>query len=423
MIKNTTQSAYFKGSAHIFVTLVVAFTGWILNMPIVALVFLACVVLAEVAVQTTAHSAVQVVFFGTFLFSDALDLLTVSYIALIVCAIVAVCGAVVVQRWATKQKIKWNSVASGLACMVVATVFGGGIANIGSTFWLAGVGATVGTLGGYLLLQGIAERDKVAKTGVAVAVLLIAESLVVLTENGEFLDNILYKSLNVGWGVGNNVALVLMMSAPLVLYSAVKSRYAGCYTAIFCALIAVVMFSFSRGCILILMVSTPIMLVYTVVKASHWKQIVGVLAIFTAVVAVVVWLNSEQLLSLWGSVADKGLTDNGRFDLWERAIEDFANGSIMFGRGLLFGSDISADPPAFNWYHSSVLQMISNFGVLGGVAFAYCLATRYRRLCTKDIYSMCAFVAIFMAECYGFIDVTYFTPYYLLPLIVVMSAV
>ncbi|MFI3228786.1 MAG: hypothetical protein R3Y23_01295 [Bacillota bacterium] len=415
--------AYFKGSAHIFVTLVVAMMGWFANMPIVALVFLACVVLVEVAVQKTAESAVQAVFFGTFLFSDALELLKIEYIALVVCVIVVICVAVVVQKWATSQRIKWNSVASGLACMVVATVFGGGIANIGSTFWLAGVGATAGTLGGYLLLQGVAKRDKVAKTGAAVAVLLIVQSLVVLTENGEFLDNILYKILNVGWGVGNNVALVLMMSAPLVLYAATKSRFAWVYVAIFCALIAVVMFSFSRGCILILMVSTPPMLVYAVMKASHKKQIVWVLAIFAAIVAVFLWLNREQLLSLWGSVADKGLTDNGRFDLWRLAIEDFANGSIMFGRGLLFGSDISVEPPTFNWYHSSVLQMISNFGVLGGVAFAYCLATRYRRLCTKGSYCICAFMAIFMAECYGLIDVTYFTPYYLLPLIVVLSAV
>ncbi len=422
MIKNTTQSAYFSGSTHIIAAFVVAFVGWVCNMPLVSLVFLTSVVMVEVAVFKTAKSAVQVVFFGTFLFPNTFDLLTIEYIALIICTILAVCLAVVIQRWISGDGIKWNSVASGLACMAVATVFGGGIANIGSTFWLAGVGATVGTLVGYLLLHGIAEKQSVAKTGVAVAVLLIAESLIILTKNGDFWDNILYKSLNVGWGVGNNVALVLLMCAPLVLYCVIKLRFSWFYAAIFCALFAVVMFSFSRGCILILMGTTPIMLYYTIKMSLHKWQILLTLCAIAVIVAVSVWLNWMQLSDLLEDVADKGLSDNGRFSLWRSAIDDFLNGSILFGRGLLFGSDVAAVPPFFNWYHSSVLQMIANFGVLGGVAFAFCLATRYRRLCKKDIFSMCVLAAVFMAECYGFIDVTYFTPYYLLPLVVITSA-
>ncbi len=421
MIIKRAKTAYFETKTHIYVALCVALAGWFLNMPLTALAYLVVVLAYEIAVQSTATSVITVLMFGTYLFPQTAALLTATYIICIVVAIVVTCVLVVVWRWLNNKRIKWDSVASGLACMAVAAVFGGGIANIGSTFWLAGVGTTVGMLVGHLAIKGVSTAEKVAETATAVALLIVVQAIATLTKSGDFSTNILYKVLNVGWGVGNNVALVLMMLAPLVLYMAIKAKRPAIYVAIFCMIYCVVMFSFSRGCILILTSVAPVMLGYVMYKTPHKLEVCLVLATALICAGAVFIAYYEQIIALLSSVADKGLSDNGRFELWALSIEDLLGGNIFVGRGLLYGSDISSGETVFRWYHCSVLQMVSNFGIIGGLAFAYSLSTRYRQFVGRNAYGVCVLLAMFMAECYGFIDVTYFTPYYLLPLLVLAS--
>lgn len=421
MEKISTKTAYFESKTQVFTTLCVALAGWLLNEPLMAMAFFVVVVMCEVALQGTMTSMVAMLFFGTFLFPNTMALLTTEYIISIVVAIAfAVCTGAV-WRVFYRKRLKWDSLAIGLACMAVATLFGGGMANIGSAFWLAGFATSVGLLVGYLLLKDIASIHYIANTAVGVAVLLVVQTIIRLTANGNFLVNILYKNLNVGWGVGNNIALVLLMCAPFILYCAIKAQHPSVYITIYMAVFCTVMFSFSRGCILILVGCTPLMLAYVLCKTKRKAEVVAVLSVIFIAIITVIASNYGRIKPILEGIADKGLTDNGRFLLWEQSITDLFGGNIAVGRGFLYGSVVTETEQSFRWYHCSVLQMVSNFGVMGGIAFAISLATRYRRFFHNNSYSLSVLLAMFMAECYGFIDVTYFTPYYLLPLLVITS--
>lgn len=327
-----------------------------------------------------------------------------------------------------KNKIpfRFRAPSVGLFAMLIAGLLGGITTGyFGSTGYLLGLLATGAPFVAVLIIANAFSGEDLTRelsiAATAVCVVLIAQTLTFYLSADDVIQSMLKKNLDVGWGISNNVALVLLFLSPFSLSLAQKSDIPFVPTTIFALSSATILFTFSRGCIIIMMLTGLAAAVYTVVKAKKRLQVILTFAGTAVISAVAVLAAKDVLAPVIKLLAEKGLTDNGRYDLWLEAIDDWLNSSLASGAGFGYGSPYSGWN-YFKWYHSSPLQALANFGIIGLSAFLTHIIQRGVYLVRLPHgFRFYAVISAIGAGAYGLIDVTYFTPYFLFPMIIILA--
>jgi O-antigen ligase len=108
-------------------------------------------------------------------------------------------------------------------------------------------------------------------------------------------------------------------------------------------------------------------------RKKQMGRIILVISVFVAVFAVIF---REQIISVVQLYLDRGMGNNGRYPLWERAFESFLE-SPVFGKGF-YSLDLttpnSFDKLSFDlvpdFAHNTIFELLGATGIVGFVAYS-----------------------------------------------------
>lgn len=193
-----------------------------------------------------------------------------------------------------------------------------------------------------------------------------------LTADNIFVDGAIVKtSVALGWGIWNLVAVSLAILIPVLFYGVQNNRYPWLYFAVATLAFVMSVLTMSRNALIFstLAYGSCVLICCFVGRYKTSFRVITVVGIvLVGVFAVAFWDKIEALLA---DYFERGLSDNGRFNLWRLAFDNFLS-SPIFGAGF-YGFDVETAVfgPLPKQAHNTVLQLLSSTGVVGLLSYAF----------------------------------------------------
>lgn len=280
---------------------------------------------------------------------------------------------------------------------------------------------TVATLTPFYFFFAAALNDKdinyeyICKTMVASGVVALIELFAIYVKNfGSLtsLDSSWKNMLYSGWGISNTIGQYVAMMIPSCFYFAVKKEKILTSFFLAGALYAGTYFSLCRTGMLIGAFICAVCAVITCVCCKNKKKSIICTVIFGAILIAVyaVTFFGTIFPEFFGFVRGTGVSDRGRFALWQKALEIFAE-RPLFGAGFnSYARQTGGFSVAFA--HNTLIQMLASCGVIGFAAYCYHRAQTVKLCLHKPtpvrlliITEIAAYLLM------GLLDITCFTPY------------
>ena len=306
-----------------------------------------------------------------------------------------------------KKKFIFGKLFSGLIVVVVVCLLSGLLCkdyNHMYTLRLFGVLALI-VLGYILLVNGTDEsfKDYVAYTMVIFGLFAICDIIRYYCEIGDVVSAFHNKTLNTGWAMTNSIATTLAITMPFAVYLATK-KLPQIFIPITLVIYVGILFTFSRGNILFATILLPIMLVYGFLVSKNKKAFgitCGICVVGLGLLAICL---KDQLADWFSTATSMGFSDNGRFELWKYAWEDFKSNKI-FGAGF-YGEDGVDLPGPLKKFHSTIMQIVASAGIVGLIGFTIHYVQRYKLMFTKlSVFKAFSLFSLALYEAYGLIDI------------------
>lgn len=238
--------------------------------------------------------------------------------------------------------------------------------------------------------------------------------------------------IDLGWGIDNNAATLLLLSAPMCFYLAFTcggsklsskkasfSRFGWLYCLIGFVQYAAICFTFSRGGIVFAVVTAPFVIGFTIAKSRNKLDCIIPCALAVIAIGVFYAVFFEKVNEMFVQMFDKILDSDDhsgwadRDLLYLEAIECFKNHPI-FGAGMGYmGVNYEIKAIGFYWFHSTFFQIIGSMGLVGLIAFGYFYFVRYRIVLKRvrtNSFSLFALLSLLGFELYSMIDTGTFIP-------------
>ena len=189
-----------------------------------------------------------------------------------------------------------------------------------------------------------------------------------------------------GWGMYNNMGLIMGTSIPFAFYLAQRKKHNAIYLILGLVLAVGVLFTCSRGSIVFAALVTFFSYIYTFVKAENKKEF-AITSIFLAVLlAIAGVMLREKLIDFFNKVpliyeyvdGDVVFNTSGRFNIYRQGIEIFLKNPIL-GNGFYFDGYTIGEfsvvdrfssffPPRL---HNTIVQILATCGVAGILAYLF----------------------------------------------------
>ena len=189
-----------------------------------------------------------------------------------------------------------------------------------------------------------------------------------LFEGGEVVkEEVLY-----GWGIWNNAGQHLSVYIPILFLGVIK--YRGWWFYLVCAVLSFVsaVMTLSRTALIFSSLAFCVGLVLCCFFGEKRRIFRIGTPILGTVAAVSVFLTRERIFTLLSDYFERGLSDNGRFELWQNGISAFLDAPI-FGKGFfgLESDGFSAIDIIPMMMHNTVVELLSACGIFGFLAYVY----------------------------------------------------
>lgn len=330
-----------------------------------------------------------------------------------------------------RPKFKLGHFFIGLAVLCLAFALGGiNVPNDNSRFQiLLTFVCVVAFLLLYVVISSSAKTDfkTVCRLFTYLGVFLVFELAVYFKIQPDFKEALLNKMSNVGWGISNNIALMLLFTFPFTLYLVLISKNIKTifYILIMAAQCLAILFTYSRGAI----VSMFVGLAFTI-PLSIWKSkdrittSISIAALLAMIGLVILYFykNRPEDFERFLDIAFKMDFDdfNGRKTIYEDCIKSLKEFPI-FGKGVL--STFQSDG-TYEWGHSTILQTVRTMGYVGIFAMAFHLIQKYLVLLYRpSLWKVITASAFAISGLYGLFDVSYYFINYMIPLILAMAII
>ncbi len=210
----------------------------------------------------------------------------------------------------------------------------------------------------------------------AMVSLVISGELAVLylTKDALFADGgIVKEEVHLGWGMWNPIGFSLTVLIPLLMRGAMVGKHKNLYLIGAFITWGFAVLSMSRNALLfstLFMAACVIIGCFAGERRTLFRILLGIG--ITAAVGVVV-LFYDKLMPL----VEKFFDDNGRYDLWRTAIENFL-ASPIFGKGFYGFGQGNVFAAFLPWLaHNTVLEYLSATGIIGTAAYIYYRASTF----------------------------------------------
>ena len=224
-----------------------------------------------------------------------------------------------------------------------------------------------------------------------------------------------YEWINLGWGIDNNAATLLLVAAPATFYLSTKSHRPFPFLLLGFVQYAAIILSFSRGSILVALVTAPFVVLLTLWKAENKWETFAVCAAAVMFVFVAILALYKQINAMTAQIFVDGISSNSRVALYLEALECFKNHPLFGVGGGYSGTNYEnhVAEVVFYWFHSTPFEIIGGYGLLGIAAYGY---NYYKRIkvTTKDMFkdSFTQFIILSVIgfELYSLVDTGTFVP-------------
>ncbi len=288
----------------------------------------------------------------------------------------------------TKRKLLWGMLALGVAYLLSGIGVNGytTVAFKNIRFALL---QFLSIFVPYFLLSGGVEWKDVDKrycacVGLMMGLVVGLELVGVYALNNVFIDGVLRReNIFTGWGICNNMGVLISMSIPFAFYFVYKNDRPILFSMVAVALCVFSVLTTSRACILASMVIYIVCLIVIFVKAPCKRvKLITVINIFLliATLSAMGILTYKAVTTAFAS----GFNSRGRLRLYWLGLQVFAEDSI-FGSSFYTLNDLAHGDNA-NWiwsqmggfneiipgrWHNTIIQMLATCGIVGLFAYLF----------------------------------------------------
>lgn len=215
---------------------------------------------------------------------------------------------------------------------------------------------------------------------------------------------------DVMWASHNNIALIMLMLCGISIYLIylTKNYFIKAIYGLLCVIAFFgLLLTTSRGGILagLLEVVFVIIAFYFLCRKKKTFWITTSICFVVTVTTILIF--QDAFLNLFQIAFHDGLDDSSRFELYHIAWGFFLSNSIS-GIGTNLSPLILADVADY-WFHSTILDIFANFGLVGAACFEFHFMQKYKMLAApKTSFKIFATIGLVGAAIYGLIDVYYF---------------
>jgi len=232
----------------------------------------------------------------------------------------------------------------------------------------------------YLFLLGFdgEDREELVRyfalvTAVIASVLVLEVGWLYISNDELFVNGAIVKEeVQFGWGNWNTMGQQLVMTIPMLFYGVMKCRFPWIYFGIATLATLGAVLTLSRNALIFAVLTYCACCVIACFFGRMKKafRVLIPLGILGLVLFAVIF--REKILNLLDDYVNRGLSDNGRFDLWREGLEGFLEAPI-FGKGF-YGlyPEFEFTGGVFPWMaHNTVVELLGALGIFGLVAYLF----------------------------------------------------
>lgn len=410
------------------------FTEHTLMIENIALLVVGFLVMMCLIIFRNINNIIPFIIFVPFMFARELDPLTIPKSIYIACGFLVF--GLIVHAIKVRPKLKRGTLFFGLMFLGIGMVLGG--INIKTEYFYYQFGIMFFAVAMFLLVYVYftSTFQKISFYNISFLMCLLGlfislQSLGFFIFKGEFIQLITTKSLNVGWGINNNITLMLLVTFPFTVYLWSQSK--GSSTVMYLLLLLlqalVIVFSHCRGGTFAFAVIILILILYYFYRTIKYREETqkNIFSVSFCMMFVLSTLFAIQIYDqdiydrLIKSITNINLdTMNGRIEVYTIALRDLQD-NMVFGKGFLYSLFIDDNPVGeYMWGHSTIIQTVSTMGLFGLAGLLYHFIEKYFVLLKKiNFEKLIIFLAFLGSGIYGLFDVSYYFINYMVVLILI----
>lgn len=426
--------AFFYSDAYLAVLAILIFTSWITGMPIIGLVSI--VVFATVILISIDDVLPIFPLFAmaASCISDNVNLEQYfQFVYLLIPLVIALVFHIIYYR----KKFVFGKMFLPQTILSVA-MFIGGCTVISKEHYLGALLYTallsIGVFVIYIFFRNYLRKNNIipakeyfAKTMMYTGVLITIQIIIYYIRLNVPPTEWAGVNVDLGWGISNNIATLLVLTAPLAFYFAADKKYVFCYLA--CGIFQYIglFLTFSRGGILFGVIVMLAVVVFSILKAKKRKVLLLTYLGCIVVLLILYFVNFNFINDAIKSLLGQGFGSSGRKEIYEEALECFAKYPI-FGAGMGFhGTSYHLGRVSnFFWFHSTFFQTIASMGLFGLFAQVYFYITRYKIFASNlknDKFNLFWLLSMIGFELYSLFDTATFIPFPFMTFIMIANAI
>ncbi|MCL2630512.1 MAG: hypothetical protein FWD49_03175, partial [Firmicutes bacterium] len=283
----TKLEAFFASDFYLLLITAICILFWVINQTIAGLAIFAVLMLLMSLTCKNMNGALAILGGFMYLIADQRAMTAQPNITILVVSVVIMCASVLVFYVKNRVKLRFSPALIGFGLLLFAGIFGGITeGHFGSTGWLIGVGICLALGAVFFIASNAISFDAkfFANIFVCVAIVVLVQTWIYLFRQDDFMRAIMGKAWATGWGnSSNDNARILTMCLPFVLFSASKTKLSFLHIGLFFALLFTILFTMSRGNVLIIAIFTVPLLIYGLIISKHKALFLIYLAVWIAV--------------------------------------------------------------------------------------------------------------------------------------------
>lgn len=256
----------------------------------------------------------------------------------------------------------------------------------------------------------------ICKVCVAACCLIVAELLVFYLTNyefGELLDDGWKGKIHLGWGISNNIGIMISYMIPAFFYFVYKNQKGWLYYLFAALAFIAVYFTLSRDAMLFGAVAFGACSLACCLRGANKKFAIIATSVLgsAAVILIVLVFCGVFPDNMFSFILHAKFSDRGRFDIWRNSL-------YLFYENPVFGAGFTAYSQKYNssfflaFSHNTVVQIISSCGLLGFTCFLFhrlqTLKLMFYKLNSKRFFIVAQLICFILM---GLFDIMFFAPY------------
>jgi O-antigen ligase len=275
------------------------------------------------------------------------------------------------------------------------------------------------------------DQEYIAKTYTLFGLTIFLEFLFfIFSFQGTFPWN---KAIELGWGVTNSIAMVLLIVFPIIIYNLLLHPKHIYITALVVALTTLLVLTMCKAAYIAFAILIIPFFIYTLFtrktkeqKKYFWISIIS--SFLLSVVAFFIAYSSAELVEGFKTyilqMDSRGwFNDAARIEIYQYAWDLFKQnplfGTGSFTAGYYLTQGLNA--PLLKHFHNFIMQMLATVGSIGFLAFSFLIIAIIKKAFSKSIFNICVLFAVMAMVIHGLMDNTFHNPLIMFNIVILVA--